>query len=155
MVAIVGGDPIFSPSTKCVASSSTEAEIIARCDNAATYRYWLVLLFVKLRLPHASPVTIFQDNQSSVHLVQHGINFQRSKHDCTMKLSFVKSLIENEYMKRAQICYPTFTLNLSLVLLSSSSTFVVTYHHEGVLKCVTSRLGTVEKFNRQIAIATV
>eukprot|EP01042_Synura_sphagnicola_P002934 gene2934-3594_t len=81
LVATVGGDPIFSRSTKqkCVALSSTEAEIIALCD-AATYLHWLVLLLAELRLPQASPVTMFQDNQSSIHMVQHGLNFQRSKH---------------------------------------------------------------------------
>ena len=70
-------DPIFSRSTKqkCVALSSTEAEIIALCD-AATYLHRLVLLFAKLPLPQASPVTMFQDNQSSIHIVQHGLNFQ-------------------------------------------------------------------------------
>ena len=95
LVATVGGDPNFSRCTKqkSVALSSTEAEIIALCD-AANYLHWLALLFAKLRLLQASPVTMFPDNQSSIHMVQHGLKFQRSKH-VTVKLSFVKSLIEN------------------------------------------------------------
>ena len=89
LVATVGGDTIISRNTKqkCVALSSTEAEIIALCD-AATYLHRLVLLFAELRLPQASPLSTFQDNQSSIHMVQHGLNLQRSNH-VTVKLSFL------------------------------------------------------------------
>jgi len=89
LVATVGGDTIISRSTKqkCIALSSIEAEIIALCD-AATYLHRLVLLFAELRLPQASPLSTFQDNQSSIHMVQHGLNLQRSNH-VTVKLSFL------------------------------------------------------------------
>ena len=95
LVATVGGDPIFHRSTKqkSVALSSTEAEIIAMSD-ASTYSHWLTVLFDELRLPQGLPVTMYQDNQSAMHMVQNGLNFKRSKH-VTVKLSFVRSLLEN------------------------------------------------------------
>jgi len=98
LVITVGGDPLFNKSTrqKFVALSSTEAEIIALCD-ASTYMKWIVDLFAELGLPQTEVPVIYQDNTSTLHMVQNGLTFKKTKH-MQIKTHFVKALLDDGVM---------------------------------------------------------
>ena len=82
---------------KCVTLSSTESEIVALVD-AATYIRWLVLLFNELGIPIELPITLHQDNQSAMHIVNTGATFKKTKH-MIIKTHFAKALIDEGLIK--------------------------------------------------------
>jgi len=89
-------DPIHHSSVKqkCVALSSTEAEIIALVE-AAKYARWLNDIFDDLRLPSPTPITVFQDNQSTMQMMKVSqMSFKKTKH-MTIKTNYARALIED------------------------------------------------------------
>ena len=99
VLAIVGGDEILKSShrIRCVTLSSTESEIIAAVD-AATYLRWLILLFQDLGIPVDLPITLHQDNQSAIHMIEHGCTWKKSKH-MIIRVHFARGLIEEGIVK--------------------------------------------------------
>jgi len=95
VVIALGKDPIFNRSSKqtCVSLSSTEAEIITLVD-AMTYIEWLERAFEELCMPVVRPVTVFQDNQSAIHMVTNELKFKRTKH-MTVKTYYAREMIVN------------------------------------------------------------
>ena len=99
VVMMMGSDEVvrICRRIKCVTLSSTESEIVALVD-AATYIRWLVNLFNELGIEAELPVTVYQDNQSAIQMINNGPNFKRTKH-MTIKTSFAKALIDDGFMK--------------------------------------------------------
>ena len=98
-VFVVGGDEVVKTCQrmKYVSLSSTESELIAAVD-AATYFRWLITLFQELGAPIKQPITLMQDNQSTIHMLTHGVTFKKAKH-MVIKTHFARSLIEDGIIK--------------------------------------------------------
>ena len=96
IVINIGADPIFVRSVKqqCVSLSSTEAEIIALVD-ALSYLEWIERIFKELRIVHAGPVEVFQDNQSAIHMITKEFKFKRTKH-MTVRVYYARKLVEDK-----------------------------------------------------------
>ena len=93
IIGTLGSAPIFTKSFKfkLVTRSSTESEMVC-LEEAVTFALWtLVLLrdFDELKLP----VTIYQDNLSTIGIVMNGGSFNRSKH-MIAKYGFVKQYVD-------------------------------------------------------------
>jgi hypothetical protein len=93
IIGTSGSAPIFTKSFKfkLVTRSSTESEMVC-LEEAVTFALWtLVLLrdFDELKLP----VTIYQDNLSTIGIVMNGGSFNRSKH-MIAKYGFVKQYVD-------------------------------------------------------------
>ena len=96
VIISMGPDPIHHSSVKqkCVALSSTEAEIIALVE-AAKYSRWLEGIFDDLGLQPPTPITVYQDNQSTMHMMKASqMSFKKTKH-MTIKTNYARALIEN------------------------------------------------------------
>jgi hypothetical protein len=98
-IAVLGGDEVLKTShrMKVVTLSSTESEIVALVD-AATYLRWIVALLRELGVPVEAPVTLFQDNQSAIHMVQHGCTWKKTKH-MVIRTHFARGLIEEGLLR--------------------------------------------------------
>jgi hypothetical protein len=68
-----------SKKQECVALSTTEAEYIALC-TATREAAWLRGLLGFLRCVQHTPTTMYQDNQSTIVLVNNGQTSRRTKH---------------------------------------------------------------------------
>jgi hypothetical protein len=99
VVFVVGNDEVvrMSHKMKCVSLSSTESELVAAVD-ASTYLRWLIALFRELSIQIELPVTLHQDNQSTIHQLNNGSTFRRSKH-MVIKTHFTRGLIEEGLLK--------------------------------------------------------
>jgi hypothetical protein len=88
---VLGGDEVLKAShrMKVVTLSSTESEIVALVD-AATYLRWIVALLRELAL--------FQDNQSAIHMVQHGCTWKKTKH-MVIRTHFARGLIKEGLLR--------------------------------------------------------
>lgn len=77
----INGTPITwsSKLQDTTALSSTEAEYMA-LTNATTEAIWLRRILTDLGHPQTAPTTIYEDNQSTIHLAHNPINHQRTKH---------------------------------------------------------------------------
>jgi hypothetical protein len=94
ILVTLGSAPIVSKSfkLKLVTRSSTESELLV-LDEAVTYSLWLTSLLRDLIPTARPPVTIFQDNKSTMALVMSGGSFNRSKHIIN-KYAFVKQHLD-------------------------------------------------------------
>jgi hypothetical protein len=93
IVGTLGSAPVFAKSFKfkLVTRSSTESEMVC-LEEAVTFALWITVLlrdFIQLRLP----VTIYQDNLSTIGIVMNGGSFNRSKH-MIAKYGFVKQYVD-------------------------------------------------------------
>lgn len=83
-----------------VTLSSTEAEFIALAE-AAQETIWMARVINDLN--HAvSTITMYEDNQSCIHLLQNGNNSLRTKHIDT-KYHFVRDMVNNKVI-RVEYC---------------------------------------------------
>jgi hypothetical protein len=99
VVFVMGNDEVARTChrMKCVSLSSTESELIAAVD-AATYFRWIIRLLKELRVPVETPVPLMQDNQSTIHMLNHGLQHKKTKH-MVIKTAFAHMLIEDKIMK--------------------------------------------------------
>lgn len=79
---------------KCVALSSTEAEFIA-LSEACQEAHWLKRLLGDMHHPLQTPITIHEDNQSCLKLIEDEKLSNRTKHIDT-RYNFVKDYIEKQ-----------------------------------------------------------
>lgn len=88
-----GSAPVAFRSTKIkmITRSSSESELVA-LEDASTYAVWYALLLNELGLDNVKPITIFQDNQSTIIIAIQGPSFKRTKH-LLGRESFVKERI--------------------------------------------------------------
>jgi len=82
---------------KVVTLSSTESEIVAAV-HAATYLRWILRLLQELMVPVTAPVTLFQDNQSAMHMIQNGCTWRKTKH-MVIRTHFARGLIEEGLLR--------------------------------------------------------
>jgi hypothetical protein len=96
IIGTLGSAPIFVKSfkLKLVTRSSTESELVC-LDEAVTFAIWLISLMKDLIPSFTPPVTILQDNLSTIAIVQNGGNFNRSKH-LINKYHFIKQHIDRK-----------------------------------------------------------
>jgi hypothetical protein len=80
VVFMVGNEEVvrMSHKMKCVSLSSTESELVAAVD-ASTYLRWLIALFRELSIQIELPVTLHQDNQSTIRLTEPGYHHPSSR----------------------------------------------------------------------------
>jgi hypothetical protein len=64
---------------KMITRSSSESELCA-LEDASTYAVWYCLLLTDLGVPCAKPITVFQDNKSTIIMAIQGATFKRTKH---------------------------------------------------------------------------
>jgi hypothetical protein len=93
IIGVLGSAPVFTKSFKfkLVPRSSTESEMVC-LEESVTFALWVMVLirdFVELKLP----VTIYQDNLSTIGIVMNGGSFNRSKH-MIAKYGFVKQYVD-------------------------------------------------------------
>jgi hypothetical protein len=93
IIGTLGSAPVFSKSFKfkLVTRSSTESEMVC-LEETVTFALWMTVLlrdFDKIQLP----VTIYQDNLSTIGIVMNGGSFNRSKH-MIAKYGFVKQHVD-------------------------------------------------------------
>jgi hypothetical protein len=93
IIGTLGSAPIFTKSFKfkLVTRSSTESEMVC-LEESVTFALWILVLlrdFDQLQLP----VTIYQDNLSTIGIVMNGGSFNRSKH-MIAKYGFVKQYVD-------------------------------------------------------------
>jgi hypothetical protein len=94
IIGTLGTAPIFVKSfkLKLVTRSSTESELVC-LEEATAYSVWLISLLRDLYPPLRPPITIHQDNLSTIAIVDNGGSFQRSKH-LHCKNQFVKQYVD-------------------------------------------------------------
>jgi len=109
-IFMLAGAPISwqSRAQATVALSSTEAEYIA-LSAAAQEAIWLLQVLREFRFLITSPVVLYEDNQSTIKLVENPVFHKRSKH-VDIKYHFVRELVEN---KTLDIQYVRTTENLA------------------------------------------
>jgi len=62
-----------------ITRSSSESELVA-LEDASTYAVWYAILLNDFGFPNVRPITIFQDNQSTIIMAIQGPSFKRTKH---------------------------------------------------------------------------
>ena len=89
-----GDDCIFCKSTKqrVNALSSTESEIIALAESL-TFFDWIISLYKDLNIELSLPVTFYEDNLSTISIINNGPQFKRAKH-MLVKVNFTKQFID-------------------------------------------------------------
>jgi len=133
VVISMGPDPIHHSSVKqkCVALSSTEAEIVALVE-AAKYARWLEDIFGDLELPSPTPITVYQDNQSTIRMMQVSqMSFKKTKH-MTIKTNYTRALIEDgklvlEYLPTASMLADLHTKPLGYAAFMRFTTSFMLY----------------------------
>ena len=95
-IFMLAGAPISwqSRAQATVALSSTEAEYIAFA-GAAQEAVWLLQVLREFKFGMNSPVVVYEDNQSTIKLVENPVFHKRSKH-VDIKYHFVRELVENK-----------------------------------------------------------
>ena len=93
-IFMLAGAPVSwqSRAQATVALSSTEAEYIAFA-GAAQEAVWLLQVLREFKFGMVSPI-IYEDNQSTIKLVENPVFHKRSKH-VDIKYHFVRELVEN------------------------------------------------------------
>jgi hypothetical protein len=99
IIGTLGSAPIFSKSFKfkLVTRSSTESEMIS-LEESVTFALWLTTLLKDFEFRTILPVTIHQDNLSTIGIVMNGGSFNRSKHMIS-KYAFVKQYVDSGQIK--------------------------------------------------------
>ncbi len=97
----IGNGPIFvrSSKQKLVAKSSTEAELIAVSDTLPQL-LWIRRLMVELKMIKDDvPVTIYEDNQSTMALIKRGKPSSEATRHITVKNFFVSDKVRSGEIK--------------------------------------------------------
>lgn len=91
----LGSAPVHSRSfkLKMTTRSSSESELVV-LEEASTYVTWYSTLLKSMGIEARKPLTIYQDNQSTIIMAMQGANFKRTKH-LMCKESYVKEQITN------------------------------------------------------------
>ena len=94
-IFMLAGAPISwqSRAQATVALSSTEAEYIALA-GAAQEAIWFLQVLREFTFAITAPVLIYEDNQSTIKLVQNPVFHKKSKH-VDIKYHFARELVEN------------------------------------------------------------
>jgi len=89
-----GDDCIFCKSTKqrVNALSSTESEIIALAESL-TFLDWIISIYKNLYIELSLPVIFYEDNLSTISIINNGPQFKRAKH-MLVKVNFTKQFID-------------------------------------------------------------
>jgi hypothetical protein len=95
ILGTLGSAPIFVKSFKfkLVTRSSTESEMVS-LEESVTFALWLTTLLRNFDIKFQLPVTIYQDNLSTIGIVMNGGSFNRSKHIMS-KYAFVKQHVDS------------------------------------------------------------
>jgi hypothetical protein len=98
-----------------VALSSTEAELYAQLAGM-TELQWIKILFNELQIPFKTPLTLFCDNKSTIHMMKNGTKSERTKH-VDVKFTYIKDVLESgvitlEWIKSRENVADIFTKNL-------------------------------------------
>ena len=80
-----------------VSLSSTEAEYIVLV-GAALEAIWLLQVLREFKFMITAPVLNYEDNQSTIKLVDNPVFHKRSKH-VDIKYHFIRELVENRTLK--------------------------------------------------------
>ena len=83
-----------SKKAKCMAISSTEAEYLALCEGAKLVA-WARQLLSELGYPQPGPTVVYEDNQSTIRMVNNGNDKGRTKH-IDVRFHYVREMIENK-----------------------------------------------------------
>jgi hypothetical protein len=99
IVITLGSAPIMMKSfkLKLITRSSTESELLT-AEEATTYALWLSILLEEFNFTNVRPITIAQDNLSTIHIAEHGGNFSHSKHIINRQL-FISQHIQSNDIK--------------------------------------------------------
>lgn len=99
IIITLGSGPIAYRSfkLKLVTRSSTESELVA-LEEAATYASFLSQLLSDLHISVSAPITIYQDNQSTIAISKNGGSFSRTKHFLNRQ-QFVTQLVKDNVIK--------------------------------------------------------
>ena len=89
-----GSAPVGQRSTKIkmITRSSSESELCG-AEEGATYAVWYKLLLQGMGVPVPGPITLYQDNKSTIIMAVQGGTFQRTKH-LIGRQSYIKERIE-------------------------------------------------------------
>ena len=77
-----------------MAISSTEAEYLALCE-AAKLVAWARQLLSELGYPQSASIVVYEDNQSTIRMVNNGDDKGRTKH-IDVRFHYVREMIENK-----------------------------------------------------------
>jgi hypothetical protein len=99
IIITLGSGPIAYKSfkLKLVTRSSSESELTA-LEEAATFAIYIKQLLSELHLSVKDPVTIYQDNTSTITMATNGGSFSRTKHFINRQ-EYVKQLIKDQIIK--------------------------------------------------------
>jgi hypothetical protein len=119
IIITLGSAPIhiMSFKLKLITRSSSESELVV-LEEASTFAVWLKLLLMELGvIEKGEPITVYQDNLSTIFIATEGGKFKRSKHLLTRE-SYVKERIENgdivlKHKPTAEMCADFLTKPLS------------------------------------------
>jgi hypothetical protein len=110
-----------SAKIKMITRSSSESELVA-LEDASTYAIWYSLLLSEIGLKNIKPITIFQDNKSTIIMAVQGGSFRRTKH-LIGRESFVREKIRAgdiklKYLPKANMMAHLFTKPLGKNILT-------------------------------------
>jgi hypothetical protein len=90
-----GSAPVAFRSVKIrmATRSSSESELVS-LEDASTYAIWYAQLLEDFGIKNNKPLTIYQDNLSTIFMASQGLSFKRNKH-LVARESFVRERIEN------------------------------------------------------------
>jgi len=66
--------------------------------DAVTYVPYIIHLAGEMKIPVQLPITVYQDNTSTIHWAVHGGKFKRAKH-VLVAIYFVKDFVDNKLVK--------------------------------------------------------
>jgi hypothetical protein len=95
-----------SKKAKCMAISSTEAEYLALCEGAKLVA-WARQLLSELGYPQPGPTVVYEDNQSTIRMVNNGNDKGRTKH-IDVRFHYIREMIEKGYLCDYTITVPIF-----------------------------------------------
>jgi hypothetical protein len=95
--ALSGAFHSVSKKAKVMALSSTEAEYIALFE-AAKLISWARQFLSDLGFPQLLPTTVYEDNLSTIHLVEHGNDKGKTKH-MDVRYHYIRELVDNGSIK--------------------------------------------------------
>jgi hypothetical protein len=123
MLITNGSAPVGHRSVKIrmITRSSSESELCS-LEDASTYAVWYSTLLADLGEPTVNPITIYQDNKSTVLMAIQGPTFNRTKH-LIGKRTFVRERIHNQdivlkYMPTAEMTADILTKALPKAVFS-------------------------------------
>jgi hypothetical protein len=117
-----GSAPVAHRSSKIkmITRSSSESELCA-LEDASTYAVWYRLLLGELGVKLTTPITVFQDNKSTILMAIQGASFKRTKH-LIGRRSYVRERIqagdiELKYLKTTEMTADILTKPVQKAIL--------------------------------------